>query len=118
MDAYNSSTTKPLFRSSQIVWYIVTFIEVILAFRLFLKLLDANPYAGFSSLVYGISYPLVAPFMSVFHSTVVSSGNIFEWTTVLAMFVYWIIGLGIIRFFVMSKTVSTPEAAEKLDTMG
>lgn len=117
MDSYNSSTTQPIFRGTQIVWYIVTLFEVVLAFRLFLKLLEANPNAGFSSLVYGLSYPLVAPFVSVFHSTSVS-GNIFEWTTVLAMFVYWLIGVGIVRFLVMSKTVSTPEAAEKLDTLG
>ena len=31
------------------------------------------------------------------------------------MFVYWIIALGIIELFLMSKTVSTPEAAVKLN---
>jgi hypothetical protein len=31
------------------------------------------------------------------------------------MFVYWIVATGIIKLFVMGKTVSTPEAAVKLD---
>jgi hypothetical protein len=31
------------------------------------------------------------------------------------MFVYWLIAWGIVRLFFMSKTVSTPEAAAKLD---
>ena len=117
MDSYNSSTTKPLFKASQIVWYALTLLEVVLAFRLFLKLFDANPSAGFSSIIFGLSYPFVTPFSAVFRSTYVA-GSVFEWTTALAMFVYWLVALGIVRFLVMSKTVSTPEAAAKLDTLG
>ena len=115
MDSYNSTTTKPLFRASQIVWSIVSVIEVLLAFRIFLKLFEANPSAGFSSFIYGVTFPFVAPFLAVFKTTNVS-GNIFEWTSVLAMFVYWLIGMGIVNFLIMSKTVSTPEAAAKLET--
>jgi hypothetical protein len=33
----------------------------------------------------------------------------------LAMLVYWIVAVGIINLFLIGKTVSTPEAAEKLD---
>jgi hypothetical protein len=43
------------------------------------------------------------------------SGSIFEWTTLLAMLVYWMLAIGIINLFLMGKTVSTPEAAVKLD---
>lgn len=114
--SYNSASTQPLFRASQIVWYVLMLLEVILGFRLFLKLFGANPLADFTSIVYGISMPFVLPFMAVFPSTKVS-GSIFEWTTVLAMAVYWFIAVGIIRFLVMSKTVSTPEAASKLEQL-
>jgi hypothetical protein len=31
------------------------------------------------------------------------------------MFVYWIVAIAIINLFLIGKTVSTPEAAEKLD---
>jgi hypothetical protein len=31
------------------------------------------------------------------------------------MLVYWLIALGIIKLFLMGKSVSTPEAAVKLD---
>ena len=114
MDSYNSRTTKPLYRGTQIVWYIVGLLEVLLAFRVVLKLLAANPSAGFSSFIYNVSYPFAAPFLNVFHVTKVE-GGVFEWTTLLAMFVYWLIAWGIVRLFFMSKTVSTPEAAAKLD---
>jgi len=114
MNSYNSPSTKALFKGTQITWYILGFVEVILAFRFVMKLLEANPAATFTDIIYSISYPLVYPFMSVFKTTSVS-GSMFEWTTILAMFVYWIIAVGIIRIFLMSKTVSTPEAAVKLE---
>ncbi|MDP3994000.1 MAG: YggT family protein [bacterium] len=114
MDSYNSPTTKPLFRGTQIVWYIAGLLEVLLAFRFVLKLLGANASAGFTSFIYGITQPLAAPFLSVFKITRVE-GSVFEWTTVLALLVYWLIAIAIAKLLVMGKTVSTPEAASKLD---
>lgn len=114
MDSYNSPTTKPLYRGTQIVWYILGLLEALLAFRFILKLLGANPSAGFSSFIYSVSYPFAAPFLAVFHATKVE-GSVFEWTTLLAMLVYWLLAWGIVRLFFMSKSVSTPEAAAKLD---
>src|SRR5690242_18484440 len=104
--SFTSPTTKPLYRGIQVVWYILGVIEILLAFRFVLKLLGANPYAGFTSFIYGITYVFSAPFLNVFRVTSIS-GSYFEWTTLLAMFVYLIIAWGIIKLFLMSKTVST-----------
>lgn len=114
MDSFTSPTTKPLYRGTQIVWFVLGFIEILLAFRSALKLLGANASAGFTSFIYGITYIFAEPFLNVFRLTQVS-GNIFEWTTILAMFVYWVVAFGIIKLFLMGRTVSTPEAAVKLD---
>ncbi|MFA6274089.1 MAG: YggT family protein [Candidatus Paceibacterota bacterium] len=114
MDSFNSPTTKPLYRGIQIVSYAVGVLEILLVFRFFLKLLGANPNAGFSNFIYEITHPFVAPFVSVFH-TYYTGSKILEWTTLLAMFVYWIIVAGIAKLFLMGKTVSIPEAAEKLN---
>jgi len=114
MDSYNSPTTKPLYRGTQIVWYILGLIEILLLSRFVLKFLDANPEAGFSSFIYGASYIFAAPFLAVFRVTYIG-GSIFEWTTLLAMLAYLIIAWGIVKLFLMGKTVSTPEAAAKLD---
>jgi len=111
--SFTSTTTKPLYRGTQIVWYILGIIETLLIFRFILKLLAANPDASFSSFIYGISSIFAAPFLSVFNISRVE-GNIFEWATLLAMLVYWIVAIGIIKIFIMSKTVSTPEAAVKM----
>lgn len=113
MDSYNAPSTKPIYRGTQIAWYVLGLLEVLLAFRLVLKMLAANPGAGFSSFIYSVTYPFTAPFMSVFGTTQVA-GSVFEWTTLLAMFVYWALAMGIIRLFLMGRAVSTPEAAARL----
>ena len=105
---------KSLYRSTQVVWYILNLIEALLLFRFVLKLLGANPGAGFSYFIYSITYPFVAPFINVFRIPRVA-GHSFEWTTLLAMFVYWLIAWGIVRLIVMSKPVSTIEAQSKLN---
>lgn len=117
MNSYNSPTTKPLFRGIQVIWYLCGLLEVLLAFRFFLRLAGANPYAGFTNFVYSVSYPFAQPFIAVFQVSVVGD-KVFEWTTLLAMLVYFLIALGIVSLLTMSKTVSTPEAAQKLDEEG
>jgi len=114
MDSFNSPSTKPLYRGTQIVWYIVGVVEVLLAFRFLLKLLGASSAAGFSDFIYGVTHIFVAPVLNVFRITQVA-GSVFEWTTLLAMLVYWIVAVGIIKLFLAGKTVSTPEAAAKLN---
>ncbi|MES2985631.1 MAG: YggT family protein [Patescibacteria group bacterium] len=113
--SYTSPTTKPIYRGTQVVWYILGIIEVLLAFRFVLKLLGANAAAGFTSFIYNVTYIFAAPFLSVFRSTRVVEGSVFEWTTLLAMVVYWVVAAGIIKLLLMGRTVSTPEAAVKLD---
>lgn len=114
--SYTSTTTKPIYRGTQVVWYILGIIEVLLAFRFVLKLLGANAAAGFTSFIYNITYIFATPFLAVFRNTRVVEGSVFEWTTLLAMAVYWVIAAGIIRLLLMGRTVSTPEAAVKLDS--
>ena len=114
MDSSNSPTTKPLYRGTQIVWYLVGIIEIILTFRFLLKLFGANTGAGFTHFIYAITEPLALPFLSVFRMSRLE-GSLFEWTTILAMVVYGLIGWGIVQILLMGKTVSTPEAASKLN---
>ncbi len=104
----------PLYRGTQIAWYLFYVVEVLLLFRFVLKLLAANPGAGFTDFIYTISHPFVAPFLLVFRTSAVG-GSVFEWSTLLAMLVYWILVWGIIRLIVMGKPVSQTEAAVKLE---
>ena len=108
-----SESSKPLYRGAQVVWYSLSVIEALLAGRFILKLLQANPEATFTNIVYTLSSIFTLPFVAVFQNNRVA-GSVFEWTTLLAMLVYWLLALGIIKLFVMSKSVSTSEADEKL----
>ncbi|MEO8637362.1 MAG: YggT family protein [Candidatus Taylorbacteria bacterium] len=109
----DSKNVKPIYKGTQIVWYILYLIEIILMFRLILKLIGANP-AGFTNFVYSISYPLALPFLYVVHSPEVL-GSVFEWTTLLAMLVYWVVAVAIVKLFLIGKPVSNVEAEVKLE---
>ena len=61
-----------------------------------LKLLDANPDAGFSSLIYGLTWPFVALFQGVFPEPS-ARGSVLELSTLLAMIVYALLAWGIVR---------------------
>jgi hypothetical protein len=112
--SYDSSSAKPLYRGTQVVWYLLYLIEVLLVFRFFLKLTEANSIAGFTRFVYDYSHPLVSPFLNVFGISS-SEGRIFEWPTLLAMFVYWIIAYALIKLILMGQPVTNQEAKDRLE---
>ncbi len=86
---------KTILRSNQIIWYVLSFIEVILAFRVFLKMIGANPNFGFTNFIYTITSPLALPFQGVVGSS--STGNsILEWSTIIAGIVYLCIAWGLV----------------------
>jgi hypothetical protein len=104
---------KPLYRGTQIVWYIVGLAEVFLLLRLILKLWGANPNAGFTVFIYGVTDVCAGPFFRVFNISQVE-GSVFEWSTLLAMAVYALFGWLIVKALVMVKPVTTQEAERKL----
>ncbi len=104
---------KPLYRGTQIIWYLLLVIEILLGFRFFLRLLGANPTAGFTQFITVITWPFAGPFLNVFRVTRVE-GSVFEWTTILAMFFYFLVATLIVKLFVMGKPVTTAEAEKKL----
>jgi hypothetical protein len=111
----SSSDTKLLFVVNKILWYILSLIEVLLALRFILKMVEANSNAGFTSFIYNITGPLAAPFIRVFPTTPIQ-GIYFEWTTILGMLVYWLLILGVTRLFAIGKTVTIPpEVIEKIE---
>ncbi len=108
------SNVRPLYRGTQIVWYIFYVIETILLFRFALKLIGANPAAGFTQFIYAISYPFVAPFLAIVNSPHVAGATL-EWSTLIALIVYWVLAWGIVRLIVMGKPVTRTEAHAKLN---
>ena len=106
--------TVALFRTTRIVWYIFYVLEALLAFRFILKLLGANAGAGFTELIYTLSAVPLAPFRFVFSNNAVG-GSVIEWSTLLAMVVYWVLVWGIIKLVLIPRTVDTRRAADSLE---
>ena len=74
-------------RLIQLDYLVFGVIEALIVIRLILKLLAANPDAAFTSFMYQLSEPFVAPFQGVF-PTPASNGSVFEFSSLLAIIVY------------------------------
>jgi hypothetical protein len=107
-------TKKAIFRTYQIIWYILGVIEVVLAFRVLLKLLGANTYSGFTSFIYAISDPFALPFAGILGITGISE-MVLEWSTLIAMAVYAIIAYGIVALFQLIKPTNPEEVDQTVD---
>jgi uncharacterized protein YggT (Ycf19 family) len=108
-------TKKAIFRTYQVVWYILGLVEVLLAFRIFLKMLGANPYSGFANLIYSLTDPLALPFYGVFRVTV-TQGSVFEWSTIVAGIVYLLIAYGIVELMQLIKPTNQNEVEQTVDS--
>jgi hypothetical protein len=105
---------KAIFRTYQVIWYILAVIEILLAFRVVLKAFGANPFSGFTNLIYALSDPLALPFNGILRTSV-SGTSIFEWSTIVAAAVYALIAYGIVYLLQMIKPVTPSEVTENVD---
>jgi uncharacterized protein YggT (Ycf19 family) len=108
-------TKKAIFRTYQVIWYIIGVIEFLLAFRIILKALGANPLSGFASLIYTLSNPLALPFRGIFGITATPAGNYFEWSSLVAAAVYALVGYGLVELMQIVKPVSKEEVEQTVD---
>lgn len=108
-------TKKTIFRTYQLIWYILGLIEVLLGIRIFLRMFAANPNSGFVNLIYSLTYPLAAPFFGIFGVTASERGNVVEWTTFVAMAVYALIAYGIVKLLQLIKPVEPDEVEQVID---
>jgi hypothetical protein len=92
--------------STNLVWYIVGLIEVLLAFRFVLKLFGANPTSGFVDIIYTITNVLTAPFDNIFGVSRPVAGeveSVFEPSILVALVVYALIGWGIAKLININR---------------
>ena len=83
------------YRITQLVYWVFGLIEGLVAIRLIMKALGANPSAGFADFVYGITAPLVSPFVGLF-SNPIYQRSVLELSSIVALIVYalvaWLLG--------------------------
>lgn len=103
----NSNVATPvrsLATSSQTVEYLVYFffgiLEILLAFRLVLKLMGASVLSAFVGLIYGITGIFIIPFEGIFHrgfTQGIETTSILEPSTLVAIIVYGVLAWGIVK---------------------
>src|SRR5512144_1814309 len=86
-------------RVVHIEYFLFGILELLLALRVILRLLGANPGNAFADFIYGLSEPFVALFANLVRNPALSSTATLEVTTIIAMIVYsalsWLIGRAI-----------------------
>lgn len=107
-------TKKAIFRLYQVIWYILGVVEVFLAARILLKLIAANPNSGFTNFVYSISAPLALPFRGVLGTTT-SLDSTIEWSTIIAMAVYAVVAVGLVKLFQLIKPTTEHEVNQAVN---
>ncbi len=106
---------KNIFRTYQVIWYILGVIEVLVALRIALKMLGANVNSPFVSLIYIVTDPLALPFSGIFKADLTSEGAILEWSTLVGMAIYALIAFAIIQLLQLAKPTTPKEVEQKVD---
>jgi len=87
-------------------WFAVV-LEITLVIRFFLKLIGAYPGNLFAGFLYALTDILLFPFAGIVRSPTTHTDQMFEWSTLIAMVVYWLIFWAIRRFLLI--LISSPE---------
>lgn len=108
--------TKKVVRSYNAIWFIVGIIEVLLGFRFVFEITGANPANAFVQFIYTMSYPFAQPFHSIFGVTVVANA-FFDWSLLVAVVVYWLIGYGLIQLLRIIHPVHSDGVTHRVHTI-
>jgi uncharacterized protein YggT (Ycf19 family) len=86
----------PYARLVAFIYLIFGTLESLIGIRVVLKLLAANPQAGFTRFMYDVTAPFVYPFQGIF-ATPQSNGSVLEFSSLLAIVIYALLAYLIVR---------------------
>ena len=92
-----TATQSPGFITQRAVDWLLNVALLLLAARFILRFFGANPLNSFVNIIYTTTYPIVAPFASLFGTSRSLSAPAFEVSTLLAMVVVGILLHSLIR---------------------
>ena len=73
--------------------FFLALVEIFLGLRVILRLFAANPHNGFVQWIYDSSTTLMDPFRGIFHSLVIGTNHVVDFSAIFAMVVYGLIAL-------------------------
>ena len=83
-------------KATQLIWWLLGLVEAVLGLRFIFKLIGVNAANPFAAFLYKISGFIVKPFASLTGAPE-AAGMVFEFSTLLAMIIYGLIGWGLER---------------------
>ncbi len=89
-------------------WFMAV-LEVTLAIRFLLKLIGADPTNLFAGFLYALTDIILFPFSTIVRAPSIHPNQAFEWSTLIAMAIYWLVFWAIRRF--LRILISGPEEA-------
>jgi uncharacterized protein YggT (Ycf19 family) len=98
-------SSTPARRAMEVIYLLFGIIDAILLIRLVLKLLGANPHAGFAQFMYGLTDFFLAPFKGLL-PTIVSGQSVLELSLIFAILIYSLIAVGLVRLVAISLSRS------------
>ena len=98
-------SSTPARRAMEVIYLVFGIIDALLLIRMALKLLGANPHAGFASFTYGVTEFFLAPFHGLL-PTYVSGQTVFELSLVFAILIYSLVALGLARLVAITLSRS------------
>ena len=103
-----SRSASPLATWVNVIYLVLAVIDGLIAIRFVLKLLAANPQAGFARFIDGVTAPLVAPFAGLLGNPGSSNGSQLEVTSLAALAVYALVAWLLTRIvrLVLNRTVT------------
>lgn len=87
---------------TRLIWYIVGVIAALLALRIVLLLLNANPETPFVDLVYSLSNIFVVPFSGIFTQPDYTRVYV-DTSSIIAIVVYWIVAIGLVKLINLDR---------------
>ena len=84
------------FKATQLVWLLFGILEALIALRIGLKLIGANPESPIVALIYGFTYLFLFPFEGM-TATPSAGGMVLELSSMFAMLIYGLIAWAIER---------------------
>ena len=106
----------PLGFAERVINAVIGFIEGAFALRILLQLLGANQNSEFVAWVYGVTERLLGPFAGAFPAFAISATAVLDFSVVLAMIGYSILGWFIVRmlrFMFASPALSVDYSGHK-----
>ena len=85
------------FQIKQLIWLFLGILEALIALRIGLKLIGANPESPIVSMIYGFTYLFLFPFEGMVAATPSAGGTALELSSLFAMLIYALIAWAVER---------------------